>query len=118
MTIHNFQNAIKQGIPDVLPEPKPYDLKINHAPGRKDILSLTEKKLALKNALRYFPVAQHQVLAKEFLYELNTYGRIYMYRFRPDYKIYARTINDFPHHSLHAAAIMLMLSNNLDETVA
>lgn len=118
MTAQDFQNAIKQGIPEILPKQKEYDLNVNHAPKRKEILSSEEKKLALKNALRYFPESQHKILASEFLYELNTYGRIYMHRFRPDYKIYARSINEFPHKSVQAAAIMLMLSNNLDHAVA
>ena len=118
MTVNEFQNAIRQGIPDVLPEVKPFDKNINHAPKRKDILSVTEKKLALKNALRYFPQKHHKILAKEFLEELNKYGRIYMYRFRPDYKIFARNINEYPYKSKQAAAIMLMISNNLDSTVA
>jgi len=118
MTVNEFQNAIRQGIPDVLPEVKPFDKNINHAPKRKDILSVTEKKLALKNALRYFPQKHHKILAKEFLEELNNYGRIYMYRFRPDYKIFARNINEYPYKSKQAAAIMLMISNNLDSIVA
>ncbi len=107
-----------EGIPEVIPPAKPYDKAINHAPRRKDILSAEEKKLALKNALRYFPVHQHKELAPEFAAELQEYGRIYMYRYRPDYKIYARSIYDFPHKSVQAAAIMLMLSNNLDNAVA
>ncbi|MBI5539556.1 MAG: urocanate hydratase [Bacteroidia bacterium] len=118
MTVQDFQNAVKQGIPEVLPKPKEFESSVNHAPKRKDILNLTEKKLALKNALRYFPESQHAILAKEFLHELNTYGRIYMHRFRPDYKIYARSINEFPYKSVQAGAIMLMLSNNLDHAVA
>ncbi|OFX30667.1 MAG: urocanate hydratase [Bacteroidetes bacterium GWA2_32_17] len=118
MTVNEFQNAIRHGIPDVLPEVKPFDENINHAPKRKDILSVTEKKLALKNALRYFPQKHHKILAKEFLEELNNYGRIYMYRFRPDYKIFARNINEYPYKSKQASAIMLMISNNLDNTVA
>ncbi|MDQ3190725.1 MAG: urocanate hydratase [Bacteroidota bacterium] len=113
-----FHAAILQGIPNELPEPKPFDSSLNHAPKRKDILSAEEKKLAVKNALRYFDKKFHAVLAKEFAKELNTYGRIYMYRFRPDYKIHARSINDYPHNSKQAAAIMLMLSNNLDYAVA
>ncbi|MFC2128914.1 urocanate hydratase, partial [Bacteroidota bacterium] len=106
------------GIPEVLPEFKEYETAINHAPKRKDILSKEEKKLALKNALRYFDNRYHKELGPEFLSELEKYGRIYMYRFRPDYKIYARSINDFPHKSKQAAAIMLMVSNNLDDIVA
>lgn len=101
-----------------MPAPKAYDPTVNHAPKRKDILSAAEKKLALKNALRYFPERHHDVLAEEFAGELTAYGRIYMYRFRPDYPIYARSIGDFPHRSTQAAAIMLMLSNNLDDAVA
>jgi len=115
---NEFQNAVLQGIPDELPQPKAYDPNINHAPKRKPILNKEEKKLALKNALRYFPERHHTVLAKEFADELEKYGRIYMYRFRPDYKIHARKISDFPHQSTQAAAIMLMLSNNLDYAVA
>ena len=118
MDLHTFQQHILQGIPDVLPPPKPYDDTINHAPKRKDILDKEEKKLALKNALRYFPEKHHAVLAPEFYNELDTYGRIYMYRFRPDYDIYARPIHEYPHHSLQAASIMVMLSNNLDKVVA
>ncbi|HBS85084.1 MAG: urocanate hydratase [Bacteroidetes bacterium GWF2_38_335] len=118
MSTYNFHNEILEGIPQILPQQKPYDSTINHAPKRKDILTLKEKKLAVKNALRYFPNSQHEELAKEFAVELKTYGRIYMYRLRPDYKIYARSINDFPHKSKQAAAIMLMLSNNLDYAVA
>lgn len=113
-----FTKSIIQGIPDVLPEPKPYDSTINHAPKRKDILTKEEKKLALKNALRYFPKKHHSTLAPEFAKELEDYGRIYMYRFRPDYPISARSIDDFPCKSRQAAAIMLMLSNNLDNAVA
>ena len=115
---HTFQQYILQGIPDVLPPPKPYDNTMNHAPKRKDILDKEEKKLALKNALRYFPEKHHAVLAPEFYNELETYGRIYMYRFRPDYEIYARPIHEYPHRSLQAASIMVMLSNNLDKIVA
>ncbi|HOI31709.1 MAG: urocanate hydratase [Bacteroidales bacterium] len=113
-----FREAVLQGIPDVLPRPKTYDANINHAPKRKDILTAEEKKLALKNALRYFDPKHHQELAPEFADELKKYGRIYMYRFRPDYPISARSIEAFPHRSKQAAAIMLMLSNNLDHAVA
>jgi urocanate hydratase len=113
-----FKKHILQGIPNKLPPLKPYEPEINHAPKRKDILSVEEKKLALRNALRYFPKKHHKQLAQEFLHELNTYGRIYMYRFRPDYKIYARPVNDYPAKSKQAAAIMHMLSNNLDDAVA
>ncbi len=118
ITKEEFRRLVSAGIPDVLPEPKPFDLAINHAPKRKDILSDTEKELALKNALRYFPAKHHAVLAPEFAEELAKYGRIYMYRFRPDYKIFARPIEDYPYQSKQAAAIMLMLSNNLDNAVA
>jgi Urocanate hydratase len=114
----NFKDTVCEGIPSVIPQPKAYDKSINHAPKRKEILTKQEKVLAIKNALRYFPVYQHKELAAEFAKELEDYGRIYMYRYRPDYKIYARTINDFPHKSKQAAAIMLMLSNNLDNAVA
>jgi urocanate hydratase len=114
----DFKKVISEGIPRVLPQVKPYDKNINHAPKRKDILTRTEKKLALKNALRYFPVEFHEVLAREFADELKNYGRIYMYRFRPDYEIKARNIDDYPSRSLKAAAIMLMITNNLDVDVA
>jgi urocanate hydratase len=114
----DFKTIVLQGIPKQLPEAKLYDTNINHAPKRKDSLNTEEKKLALKNALRYFDKAHHAVLAKEFAEELKNYGRIYMYRFRPDYKIYARPISDYPYKSLQAAAIMHMLSNNLDYAVA
>ncbi len=113
-----FKNLILQGIPDELPQPKPYDPNVNHAPKRKDILSKEEKKLAIRNALRYFPAKHHAVLAKEFAQELKQYGRIYMYRFRPDYKIYARPIGEYPAQTPQTAAIMLMIQNNLDEAVA
>jgi urocanate hydratase len=118
MTKQEFQHAIIQGIPNELPLPKKWDSTVNHAPKRKQILSITEKKLALKNALRYFDTKHHATLAEEFAKELNEYGRIYMYRFRPDYKITARSLNDFPYKSVQAASIMLMLSNNLDYAVA
>ncbi len=114
----DFQKQIIAGIPDLLPEPKEYDSSINHAPKRKEILSDKEKVLALRNALRYFPAKHHAVLAKEFASELETYGRIYMYRFRPDYEMYARPIDEYPHKSRQAAAIMLMIQNNLDKAVA
>ena len=114
----DFKERVLQGIPTPLPEPKAYDAAVNHAPKRKDILSREEKQLALRNALRYFDEKDHAVLAKEFAEELKTYGRIYMYRLRPDYKIYARPIHDYPHRSKQAAAIMHMLSNNLDYAVA
>jgi urocanate hydratase len=118
MELKQFQQRILTGIPSQLPEPKTYETAINHAPKRKDSLNAEEKKLAVQNALRYFEPQHHAVLAKEFFEELKTYGRIYMYRFRPDYKIYARPILDYPHKSLQAAAIMHMLSNNLDYAVA
>ncbi|HBN04653.1 MAG TPA: urocanate hydratase, partial [Bacteroidales bacterium] len=114
----DFKQAILEGIPDYLPPKKEYDLTVNHAPKRKDILSIKEKKLALKNALRYFDPKFHSELAKEFKEELETYGRIYMYRFRPDYKMYARDIEEYPAKCKQAAAIMLMIQNNLDYAVA
>ncbi|HEX9979673.1 MAG TPA: urocanate hydratase [Flavobacterium sp.] len=114
----NFKEIIRQGIPDTLPDIKPYEADINHAPKRKDILSADEKKLAIRNALRYFQPAHHAVLAPEFLEELNTYGRIYMYRFRPEYRMYARPISEYPGNSEQAKAIMLMIQNNLDYAVA
>ena len=114
----DFQKSIIEGIPDVLPAPKPFDPTVNHAPHRKQILTADEKKLALRNALRYFSPKHHATLIPEFKEELETYGRIYMYRLRPDYKIYARSIDDFPYKSRQAAAIMLMISNNLDMAVA
>lgn len=113
-----FKDSILSGIPQELPDKRPYDKQVSHAPKRKDILSALEKKLALKNALRYFPTEFHQELAQEFLEELNTYGRIYMYRYRPHYEMYARPINDYPCRSKQAAAIMLMIQNNLDPAVA
>ena len=113
-----FAEEIRQGIPDCLPEPMPYDNTINHAPKRKEILTHAEKQLALRNALRYFPKALHERLAPEFIDELNAYGRIYMYRYRPRYAMHARPIDDYPHRSEQAAAIMLMIQNNLDPEVA
>ena len=113
-----FQEQIQQGIPTILPLPKPFDTEINHAPKRKEILSPEEKKLALRNALRYFEPQHHPELLPEFRLELETYGRIYMYRFRPDYKIYARAISEYPGKSEQAKAIMLMIQNNLDTAVA
>ncbi len=118
MGLTDFQKAILEGIPTDLPKAPSYNKNISHAPKRKDILSSDEKKLAIKNALRYFEPKHHAVLAPEFKKELEKYGRIYMYRFRPTYKITARSINEFPHRSKQAAAIMLMLSNNLDNAVA
>ena len=114
----NFKQQILQGIPSVLPQSKPYELDINHAPKRKEILSEDEKKLALKNALRYFEAKHHAELLPEFKAELETYGRIYMYRFRPDYKMYARPISEYPGKCEQAKAIMLMIQNNLDYAVA
>ena len=118
MTTEDFKKTIEQGIPDYLPEPKPYDSSINHAPKRKDILTPQQKQLALRNALRYFPQHLHAALAPEFAEELRRYGRIYMYRYRPDYEMKARPIDDYPHRSRQAAAIMLMIQNNLDPQVA
>ena len=118
MTLEEFQNDIRAGIPDRLPAAKPYDRQINHAPKRKDILTDEEKVLALKNALRYFPAKHHAQLAKEFAEELRKYGRIYMYRLRPDYEMYARPIDEYPARCRQAAAIMLMIQNNLDPRVA
>lgn len=114
----DFKKLVLQGIPDRLPKAKTWDPEINHAPKRKGILSAEEKKLALRNALRYFPKKHHAVLAKEFAEELKSYGRIYMHRFRPDYEIYARPIQHYPAKTKQAAAIMHMLSNNLDHAVA
>jgi urocanate hydratase len=114
----DFKKQILTGIPDELPPVKFYDATLNHAPKRKDILSEAEKKLAIRNALRYFHPRHHEVLAPEFFNELLKYGRIYMYRFRPDYAMYARPIHEYPHASLHAAAIMMMIQNNLDPAVA
>jgi len=118
MKSQDFKNAILQGIPDELPPKKEYDKSVTHAPKRKDILSVEEKKLALKNALRYFDKKHHAVLAPEFKEELDKYGRIYMYRFRPDYDMYARNIEEYPYKSKQAAAIMLMIQNNLNPAVA
>ena len=113
-----FKEQIKQGIPDVLPKIKEYELDINHAPKRKEILSADEKKLALRNALRYFDAKHHEVLLPEFIIELEQYGRIYMYRFRPDYIMKARAISEYPGKSDQAKSIMLMIQNNLDYAVA
>ncbi len=118
MTIEQFQQEIRAGIPDVLPPMPAYDKDINHAPRRKDILTTEEKRLALRNALRYFPRHLHKQLIGEFAEELERYGRIYMYRYRPSYEMYARPIDDYPHLSRQAAAIMLMIQNNLDPRVA
>jgi len=118
MSDSDFKKQISEGIPSELPPVKTYDNKINHAPRRKDILNNSEKKLAVRNALRYFPKKFHAILAKEFARELSSYGRIYMYRFRPEYEIRARKIDDFPYETRSAAAIMMMISNNLDNSVA
>ena len=118
MTLAEFQADIRAGIPDRLPAAKPYDKQINHAPKRKDILTPAEKELALRNALRYFPAKHHAVLAREFAAELRKYGRIYMYRLRPDYEMYARPIDEYPARCRQAAAIMMMIQNNLDKAVA
>ena len=114
----NFKEMILEGIPNTLPEKKQRSTELSHAPKRKDILNPAEKKLAIKNALRYFSPEHHQVLAEDFYEELQNHGRIYMYRFMPNYKISARSIEEFPHQSKQAAAIMLMLSNNLDDAIA
>ena len=118
MTPTQFKKLILSGIPATLPKVKVADTKINHAPKRKEILNQEEKKLAIKNALRYFDKKHHKLLATEFADELRTYGRIYMHRFRPDYEIYARPLNEYPFKSLQAGCIMHMLSNNLDNAVA
>mgnify|MGYP002753919179 FL=1 len=118
MTREEFQNDIRAGIPDRLPAAKPYDKQVNHAPRRKEILTEEERALALKNALRYFPAKHHAALAKEFAEELRRYGRIYMYRLRPDYEMHARPIDEYPVRCRQAAAIMLMIQNNLDPRVA
>ena len=118
MTLQEFQNDIRARIPDRLPAAKPYDRQINHAPKRKEILTPEEQVLAIKNALRYFPAKHHALLAKEFAEELRKYGRIYMYRLRPDYEMYARPIDQYPCKCRQAAAIMLMIQNNLDKAVA
>lgn len=118
MNITEFHSAIQQGIPATLPQLLPYDLEVNHAPVRKDILSASDKKLAIRNALRYFDTQHHAVLAQEFADELKTYGRIYMFRFRPQYVMLARPIDQYPAQCQQAAAIMLMIQNNLDPAVA
>ena len=118
LTYMTFQEEILAGIPAELPEAKPYDNEINHAPKRKNILKPEEKVLALKNALRYFPERQHAVLAREFADELHRFGRIYMYRFRPSYEMYARPVDEYPARSRQAAGIMAMIQNNLDPRVA
>lgn len=114
----NFKEQIQQGIPSTLPEKKAYDTTVNHAPKRKEILSEDEKELALRNALRYFEAEHHATLLPEFREELEKYGRIYMYRFRPEYKMYARPVDEYPGNSEQAKAIMLMIQNNLDYAVA
>ncbi|MFI8603399.1 urocanate hydratase [Cellulophaga baltica] len=113
-----FKEQILQGLPNELPSKKEYNSALSHAPKRKDILSSEEKQLAIKNALRYFPKAWHGELAQEFAFELSTYGRIYMHRFKPEYTMYARPINEYPYTSTQAAGIMLMIQNNLDPAVA
>ncbi|AIY13010.1 urocanate hydratase [Cellulophaga baltica] len=113
-----FKEQILQGLPNELPSKKEYNSALSHAPKRKDILSSEEKLLAIKNALRYFPKAWHRELAQEFAFELSTYGRIYMHRFKPEYTMYARPIDEYPHTSTQAAGIMLMIQNNLDPAVA
>ena len=118
MTHEEFIEDIRQGIPEILPEAQAYDPNVNHAPKRKDILTTELKRLALRNALRYFPKHLHARLAPEFAEELKRYGRIYMYRFRPTYAMYARSIDEYPHRSTQAAAIMMMIQNNLDPRVA
>ena len=118
MTLQEFQADLRCGIPHVLPEPQAYDNSVSHAPKRKDILSVEDKKLALQNALRYFPKEQHAQLLPEFTQELKDYGRIYMYRLRPRYAMHARHIDEYPHRSKQAAAIMMMIQNNLDPAVA
>ncbi len=116
--MNDFKSQVREGIPVSLPEHKPYDPSVNHAPRRRDLLTDEEKKLALRNALRYFPPSLHGVLAPEFAAELRDRGRIYMYRYRPSYEMKARPLNDYPHRSVQAAAIMLMITNNLDPAVA
>ncbi len=118
LNMMNLKEQIKQGIPTELPSLKTYDTNINHAPKRKDILSPEEKKLALRNALRYFDAKHHATLLPEFKHELETYGRIYMYRLRPEYKMVARPISEYPGKCEQAKAIQLMIQNNLDYAVA
>ncbi len=117
-SLKEFQKQIKQGIPNILPPKKLYDVTKNHAPNRKNVLTKEEKILAIKNALRYFPEKFHKTLSYEFAQELNSYGKIYMYRFKPVYKISARKLSDYPFISKSAGAIMLMINNNLDDAVA
>lgn len=118
MNLNEFQSAIRQGIPDTLPDPMAYNPDVNHAPVRKDILSETDKKLAVRNALRYFDTKHHAILSEEFAAELKKYGRIYMHRFRPKYEMFARSIDQYPAKCKQAAAIMLMIQNNLNPAVA
>lgn len=118
LTTASFKEQILQGIPDELPPPREYDYSVNHAPKRKDILSVEEKKQAVRNALRYFHPRHHEVLAPEFYKELNDFGRIYMYRFRPHYPMCARPLHEYPFKTIQAGAIMLMIQNNLDPAVA
>ncbi|MDD2303973.1 MAG: urocanate hydratase [Prolixibacteraceae bacterium] len=118
MNTTEFRSAIQEGIPEQLPEKKPNNKAVNHAPKRKDILSKSEKRLAVQNALRYFAPEHHALLAPEFLEELRQYGRIYMYRLRPEYEMKARSLEDYPHRSVQAASIMMMIQNNLDYAVA
>jgi len=118
MDTEAFRAAVMEGIPSSLPEKRPIDPELNHAPVRRDVLSMEEKKLALRNALRYIPPGHHREMAREFAEELKRYGRIYMYRYRPRYPITARSLEAFPCRSVQAGAIMLMLSNNLDHAVA
>src|SRR5690554_7222354 len=118
MTLQAIQKDIQTGIPLIIPPAKPYDVSVNHAPKRKQILSKEEVRLALENALRYFPSEQHAELLPEFKDELEKYGRIYMYRYRPDYRLHARNIADYPGKCDQAKAIMLLIHNNLDHAVA
>ncbi|HPG34490.1 MAG TPA: urocanate hydratase, partial [Lentimicrobium sp.] len=118
MQLTDFQKAIMAGIPSQLPAHRPLDANVSHAPVRKDILNSEEKKLAVRNALRYFNPEHHAVLAPEFAAELTKYGRIYMYRFRPEYEMFARPLDAYPAKSKQAAGIMLMIQNNLDPAVA
>ena len=116
--MNDFKSQVREGIPSYLPGPRTWDPSVNHAPRRRDILTDEEKKLALRNALRYFPPSLHRDLAPEFAAELRERGRIYMYRYRPDYEMKARPVTEYPHRSAQAAAIMLMITNNLDPAVA
>jgi urocanate hydratase len=118
MDTQEFKSAILEGIPAILPQKKPYNHAVNHAPKRKNILSLAEKRLAIQNALRYFSPEHHAILAPEFLDELARYGRIYMHRFKPNYKMKARSLSEYPFQSKQAASIMMMIQNNLDDAVA